>query len=87
MFILFLPETALQNLPHTLKSQRKWCRYAYANTEMCKHSEYGAVVNNTYRRAQVSGTGIRSVTTAAMASYHDLSEFECDVIVELVHEK
>ena len=39
------------------------------------------MVGNAYIRSQVSGEGIRSVTTVTMAGYHDLSEFEHGVIV------
>jgi hypothetical protein len=48
----------------------------YANTEICKHSEYGTVVGNIYIRPQVSGTGVRKVTATTLTRYHDLSEFE-----------
>jgi hypothetical protein len=64
-----------------LKSQRNWYRHAYANTDICKHSEYGAAVGNAYIGPQVSGTGIRSVTSATFAGYHNLREFEHCVIV------
>jgi len=45
-------------------------------TEICKHSEYGAAVGNAYIRPQMSGGGVRSITAATMADYHDLKEFE-----------
>ena len=39
------------------------------------------MVGNSCIRPQVSDAGIRSVTAATMAGYHNLSEFEHDVIV------
>jgi hypothetical protein len=53
----------------------------HANTEICIHSEYGAVVSNAYIIQQVSGAGVRSVTASTMADYHDSSEFEHGGIV------
>ena len=39
------------------------------------------MVGNAYIRPQVSGVDVRSVTAAAMAGYHNLSDFERGVIV------
>ncbi|GBL75843.1 hypothetical protein AVEN_146459-1 [Araneus ventricosus] len=72
----------LENKPiNTLKNQKNWYRHASANKEIWNQSEYGAAVGNAYIRQQVSGTVVRSVTTATMAGYQDLSEFERGVIV------
>ena len=78
----------------TVEERKKLYRHVLADTEICKYSEYGAVFSNAYIRPQVSGAGIRSVTTvtvtgagirsftaATVTGYHDLSEFELGVIV------
>ena len=59
---------------YTLKSQRNWYRHVYANTEICKHS-CRCGWQCLYK---ITGdcTGIRLITAATMAGYHDLSDFE-----------
>ena len=60
---------------YTLKSQRNLYRHVYANV-------YVNTQSTAYIRPQVSGVGVRLITAATMAGYHDLSEFKRGVIVD-----